>query len=141
MHCALSRGPLGDVADASISAFYEGFSRQELLAVYFAQRTALADDFSIFLTLFFGYVAVAYFVGDRMNRVEKVFISCLYSVGLFVLILQLHLGVSGLLVVAHALTGSYISGLTYLPTLICLIGWASSIWFMFRSNLGHRNED
>ena len=55
----------------------------ELLESYYLVRTALISDVTIFMTLLFGYVTVAYFVSAKLTKFQAITISLLY--GLFAL--------------------------------------------------------
>ena len=85
--------------------------------------------------LLFGFVAAAYFVGEKLNRNELVFITSLYSLVMAAAIWQLYQIIQMVGTLEYALTGSYSESALYIPPAICLIGWASSVWFMFRSSI------
>ncbi len=51
----------------------------ELLDSYYLVRGALVSEVTIFITLLFGYVTVAYFVSAKLTRFQAFTISSLYS--------------------------------------------------------------
>lgn len=55
----------------------------ELLESYYLARSALISDLTIFMTLLFAYVTVAYFVSAKLTKFQAITISSLY--GLFAL--------------------------------------------------------
>ena len=55
------------------------FTRYELVETYFLVRSALVSDVTIFMTLLFAYVTVAYFVSAKLTKFQAITISSLYS--------------------------------------------------------------
>ncbi len=51
----------------------------ELLESYYLVRSGLGSDVTIFMTLLFGYVTVAYFVSAKLTKFQAITISSLYS--------------------------------------------------------------
>ena len=51
----------------------------ELLDSYYLVRGALVSEVTIFITLLFGYVTVAYFVSAKLTKFQAFTISSLYS--------------------------------------------------------------
>ena len=114
--------------------FFADFSKQDLLELLYLQRSALVDDVTLFLSLLFGFIAVAYFVGGKLSKLEKHFISVLYSLVMVTLIFAISDVSRALLLTSHVIAGVDTSS-RFLPTVICSLGWLSSLWFMYRSKL------
>ena len=123
-----------------IEEFYAGFTKPELYEILFEFRAAAVADFALFLTLLFGYIAAAYFVRDKISRTEAIFITALYSVAVFLIVWQLYVLFAGLLTVGYVLFGVYTPEYAFVSPAVCLAGWASSIWFMFRSRLTEQGD-
>ena len=51
----------------------------ELLESYYLVRSALVSDVTIFMTLLFAYITVAYFVSAKLTKFQAITISSLYS--------------------------------------------------------------
>ena len=51
----------------------------ELLEFYYIVRSALVSEISIFMTILFAYVTVAYFVSSKLTKFQAITISTLYS--------------------------------------------------------------
>ena len=120
----------------AVDKFYADFSKYEILDVLYLQRGALVDDFTIFLSLLFGFIGAAYFVSDRLSKVEKLFISVLYSFVILALTYAIFDGTRAMLMTAYVLTGRFWSPFQYVPALGCFAAWLSSIWFMYRTEFG-----
>lgn len=62
-----------------IAQYLTELTRYELLESYYLARGALVSDVTIFMTIFFAYVTVAYFVSAKMTKFQAITISFLYS--------------------------------------------------------------
>lgn len=58
---------------------YEGASKVELTELLYIIRDSAAGDFNTFLTCFFGYITLAYFVGNKISDLQAIAISILYT--------------------------------------------------------------
>jgi hypothetical protein len=62
-----------------IAQYLNELTRYELLESYYLARGALVSDVTIFMTILFAYVTVAYFVSAKMTKFQAITISFLYS--------------------------------------------------------------
>ncbi|MEZ7910022.1 MAG: hypothetical protein ACKVKL_00690 [Pseudomonadales bacterium] len=62
-----------------IAQYLTELTRYELLESYYLARGALVSDVTIFMTILFAYVTVAYFVSAKMTKFQAITISFLYS--------------------------------------------------------------
>jgi hypothetical protein len=62
-----------------IAQYLTELTRYELLESYYLARGALISDVTIFMTILFAYVTVAYFVSAKMTKFQAITISFLYS--------------------------------------------------------------
>ena len=65
--------------DFDLSEFLGELSHYELIDAYYSVRSALVSDVTIFMTILFGYVTVAYFVSAKLSRFQAFTISTIYS--------------------------------------------------------------
>jgi uncharacterized YccA/Bax inhibitor family protein len=62
--------------------FYEylaEFTRYELLEAYHLVMSAVVSSVTVFMTILFAYVTVAYFVSAKLTKFQAITISSLYS--------------------------------------------------------------
>lgn len=62
-----------------IAQYLTELTRYELLESYYLARGVLVSDVTIFMTILFAYVTVAYFVSAKMTKFQAITISFLYS--------------------------------------------------------------
>lgn len=62
-----------------IAQYLNELTRYELLESYYLARGVLVSDVTIFMTILFAYVTVAYFVSAKMTKFQAITISFLYS--------------------------------------------------------------
>ncbi len=55
-------------------------SNYELFDAYFIVRNALVSDVTIYMTILFAFLTVAYFVSAKLNKFQAITISTLYSI-------------------------------------------------------------
>jgi hypothetical protein len=118
---------------AAVEEFYTGFSRQELMEVLYLQRAAIVDDVTLYISLLFGFIGVAYLVGDQLSKAEKLFISVLYSCVMAALIFAIAGTIQAYLFTVYVISGNFASLFQYSPPTVLGAGWLASIWFMYRS--------
>ena len=66
--------------DFDLPKYLEGLSNYELLESYFLVRDALISDMTVYMTILFAYITVAYFVAAKLTKFQAISISTLYSV-------------------------------------------------------------
>jgi uncharacterized YccA/Bax inhibitor family protein len=62
--------------------FYEyltEFTRYELFEAYHIVMSAVVSSVTVFMTILFAYVTVAYFVSEKLTKFQAITISSLYS--------------------------------------------------------------
>lgn len=105
----------------------------EVIQLTYLQREAMFMNMTIFLTVLTGFLALAYLVGEKLDRIETALISILYSAFSLFLIFDYS---------AYAyrvyLTQSYLEnsepnpvGFSFISVMM-LLGWGVSIWYMIR---------
>lgn len=65
--------------DFDLSEFLSNLSHYELIDTYYSVRSGLVSDVTIFMTVLFGYVTVAHFVGAKLSRFQAITLSVIYS--------------------------------------------------------------
>lgn len=103
------------------------FTHYELLDAYYLARSALISDVTIFMTVLFAYVTVAYFVSAKLTKFQAISISSLYS--LFALYMASSAYNSSLMAstIAFAVSGLDPSKDSLVLVTILLVAWVFSI--------------
>ncbi len=99
----------------------------ELLDFYYLVRGALVSEVTIFITLLFGYVTVAYFVSAKLTRFQAFTISSLYS--LFALYMVTSIYNSSVMVsaIGFAISGVDSTRDSLIIVTMLLVAWVFSI--------------
>ncbi len=99
----------------------------ELLDSYYLVRGALVSEVTIFITLLFGYVTVAYFVSAKLTRFQAFTISSLYS--LFALYMVTSIYNSSVMVsaIGFAISGVDSTRDSLIIVTMLLVAWVFSI--------------
>ena len=99
----------------------------ELLESYYLVRSALVSDVTIFMTLLFAYVTVAYFVSAKLTKFQAITISSLYS--LFALYMVNSTYNSSLMesTIGFAISGVDSTSDSLILVTILLVAWVFSI--------------
>ena len=99
----------------------------ELLESYYLVRSALVSDVTIFMTLLFAYITVAYFVSAKLTKFQAITISSLYS--LFALYMVSSVYNSSLMAstIGFAVSGVNSSKDSLILVTILLVAWVFSI--------------
>ena len=102
-------------------------SHYELFESYYLVRNALVSDVTIFMTVLFGYITLAYFVSAKLTRFQAITISSLYS--LFALYMASSAYNSSLMasVIAFTASGLDSSSDSLILGAILLLSWIFSI--------------
>ena len=102
-------------------------SHYELLESYYLVRSALVSDVTIFMTLLFAYITVAYFVSAKLTKFQAITISSLFS--LFALYMVSSVYNSSLMAstIGFAVTGVDSSSDSLILVTILLVAWVFSI--------------
>lgn len=109
------------------------FTHYELIETYYLTRNALINDVTIFTTILFAYVTVAYFVSAKMTKFQAITISTLYS--LFALYMASSAYNSSLMAstVAFAISGMDPSRDSVVIGAILFVSWVFSIVLFIQS--------
>jgi len=99
----------------------------ELLESYYLVRSTLVSDVTIFMTLLFAYITVAYFVSAKLTKFQAITISSLYS--LFALYMVSSVYNSSLMAstIGFAVSGVNSSKDSLILVTILLVAWVFSI--------------
>jgi len=99
----------------------------ELIESYYLVRNALVSDVTIFMTILFAYVTVAYFVSAKLTRFQAITISSLYSI--FALYMATSAFNSSLMgsIIGFAISGVKSSWDSIVIFAILIIAWVFSI--------------
>lgn len=99
----------------------------ELIESYYLVRSALVSDVTIFMTILFAYVTVAYFVSAKLTKFQAITISSLYSI--FALYMASSAYNSSLMgsIIGFAISGVESSKESIVIVTILLAAWVFSI--------------
>lgn len=114
-------------------------SPPDLLELYYFQRAAIVDDLEIFMTGLFGFLIASFLLGQKFKKAESILVTTLYSLFSLLLIGSISDEVRSIANTMSLATGVYPSHVPYLLPAICLVGWLSSIWYMFKQQSNSSN--
>ncbi len=114
-----------------LQAYLKELTNYELIESYFLVRNALISDVTIYMTILFAYITVAYFVSAKLTRFQAISISVLYSVFSLYMISSAHTASQMLSVIGYEVSGVDSSWEPNLILLILLVSWVFSI-ILFR---------
>ena len=60
-------------------AYLQELKEFELLEAYFLARESVTIEITVFMTILFGYLTVAYFLGTKLSRFQGIVVTTLYS--------------------------------------------------------------
>ena len=103
------------------------FTRYELVETYFLVRSALVSDVTIFMTLLFAYVTVAYFVSAKLTRFQAITISSLYSLFALYMVSSAYNSSVMQSIIGFAMSGVDSSRDSVILVTILLVAWVFSI--------------
>ena len=103
------------------------FTRYELLESYFLVRSALVSDVTIFMTLLFAYVTVAYFVSAKLTKFQAITISSLYSLFALYMVSSAYNSSVMQSIIGFAMSGVDSSRDSVILVTILLVAWVFSI--------------
>ena len=101
-------------------------SKFELLQLFHLQKESIVDDITIFMTVLFGFIAMAYFVGEKLSRSQAVSVSLIYSVFALLALASIW---STTMSMSAALVGGFLN-LNYSLVGTLAVCWAYSILFL-----------
>jgi hypothetical protein len=103
------------------------FTRYELVETYFLVRSALVSDVTIFMTLLFAYVTVAYFVSAKLTKFQAITISSLYSLFALYMVSSAYNSSVMQSIIGFAMSGVDSSRDSVILVTILLVAWVFSI--------------
>ena len=107
--------------------YLKDLSNYELIESYFLVRDALISDLTVYMTILFAYITVAYFVSSKLSRFQAIGISLLYSVFALYMISSAHNASEMLSTIGYAISGVDSSWEPDAIITILMISWVFSI--------------
>jgi len=113
---------------------YRQLSTFEQLELYYMARDAVGIDVTVFVTLVFAYITVAYLLGKKLNRFQVISVSVLYSLFVLFNLDAIYTETGVVVLVSHLLYDSPVNGTvrTGFLTLLTLV-WLFSLFFMYQA--------
>ena len=125
----------------SFAEYISELTRFELLEVYYLSRNALLNDVTIFMTLLFAYVTVAYIVSKKLTTFQAIAICVLYSSFTLYLASSAYNSLVGLSQIGLAISGMDSSRDSLILATFLLVAWIFSIILFIQSRRrGHSHE-
>ena len=90
-------------------------------------RSSLVSEATIFITLLFAYVTVAYFVSAKLTKFQAITISSLYSLFALFLVSSAYNSSQMASVIAFAMVGVDSTSDSLIIVMILLVAWVFSI--------------
>ncbi len=113
--------------DFDLQEYLKDLSNFELIESYFLVRDALLSDLTVYMTILFAYITVAYFVSAKLTRFQAIGISLLYSVFALYMISSAHTASQMLSTIGFEISGLDSSWESNVILTILLISWIFSI--------------
>ena len=115
--------------------YYEGLSRFELILILHGSQTLAITYFSLFMTLLFAYLAMAYFAAKQLSRFQVITISAIYSFAIFFTMYGAYGNIHAIGVIRYVLEGMsttpFTNGIAF--TVFMFIAWVVSIIFLVQA--------
>ena len=108
------------------------FSRFELLQLYHMQREAMVEDVTIFMSVLFGFIAMAYFVGGKLDRNQAIAISILYSVFAMIAIQRIYGTMFAMTLTEEQVIGRYAQE-NFITPGVMVLSWFYSLYFLYQT--------
>ena len=113
--------------DFDLQEYLKDLTNFELIETYFLVRDALLSDLTVYMTILFAYITVAYFVSAKLTRFQAIGISLLYSVFALYMISSAHTAHQMLSTIGFEISGLDSSWESTVILLILLISWVFSV--------------
>lgn len=110
---------------------FDGLDHFELIQVGQFYAETLFNLLTLHMTVFFGYLALVYFVGSRLSRSQAIWISILYSWFSVGMIAGAFTQAFGIFELTLKLTGLSDYGQFFFMPSLLLVSWLYSIYFMY----------
>ena len=103
------------------------FTHYELLESYYLVMDAIVSDVTIFMTILFAYITVAYFVSAKMTKFQAITISSLYSLFALYMVSAAYTSSQMLSIIGFTISGLDSSKDSVILVTILLVAWVFSI--------------
>jgi len=103
------------------------FTHYELLESYYLVMDALVSAVTIFMTILFAYITVAYFVSAKMTKFQAISISSLYSLFALYMVSAAYNSSQMLSIIGSTISGLDSSKDSVILVTILLVAWVFSI--------------
>ena len=103
------------------------FTHYELLESYYLVMDALVSAVTIFMTILFAYITVAYFVSAKMTKFQAITISSLYSLFALYMVSAAYNSSQMLSIIGSTISGLDSSKDSVILVTILLVAWVFSI--------------
>lgn len=113
--------------DIDLSEFIADLTHFEMIDSYYSIRSALISDVTIFMTLLFAYLTVAYLVSAKLSRFQAISISALYSLFTLYMISSAYTSSVMLSKFGYAISGLDSSRDSFMILTILMVSWVFSI--------------
>ena len=115
--------------------YYEGLSRFELILISQSSQTLAITYFSLFMTMLFAYLTMAYFAAKQLSRFQAIAISAIYSFAIFFTMSGAYGNIRAIGVIRHVLEGMsttpFTNGVAF--TVLMFIAWVVSTIFLVQA--------
>ena len=102
-------------------------SNYELFDAYFIVRNALVSDVTIYMTILFAFLTVAYFVSAKLNRFQAITISTLYSLFALYMVTSAFNSSQMMSQIGATVTGQEYTRDSFVLATILLVSWIFSL--------------
>ena len=99
----------------------------ELIDTYYLVRSALVSDVTIFMTILFAYVTVAYFVSAKLTKFQAITLSSLYSLFALYMASSAYTSSQNQSIIGFTISGVDSSWESIVIVTILLVAWVFSI--------------
>ena len=113
-----------------VAEYLTELSRFELLEIYYLARDALIGDVTIFMSVIFAYISLAYFAGAKLKKLYAIGISLIYSFFALFLVSSIYNASLTLTVIGFAIIGTKNVWEPTVLAIFLVLTWIFSI-FMF----------
>lgn len=113
--------------DFDLEGFLSDLTNYELLESYFLVRSALVSDVTIYMTILFGYITVAYLVSAKLSKFQAISISALYSIFALYMISSAYNSSLMLSTIGYVISGIDSSWEPVVIGMILVISWIFSL--------------
>lgn len=127
--------------DFDLPKYLKDLSNYELLESYFLVRDALISDLSIYMTILFAYITVAYFVAAKLTKFQAVGLSALYSIFALYMISSAYNSSRMLSTIGYVISDLDSSWEPVVIATILVISWIFSIVLFIQARRSIRTKD